>query len=341
MASLKEFRICPSWPYNLLRVRDHAGGVKYILRESDFCKARFLVDMEQPGENRFRVAMVKCGDTGDFFNEDSCGFVAKIYEGHITLEPVPEPDIGAEWAPLALASRLLDGGHEPVAPRLPLDGFDQVIERNVKEAAERLVNRISSIQLVVSSCIQLVQQRRSEGRFPDEVSDEQACALALYTAGWSDSTESFFYILNATLRAEDRSQTGVFFAMMKLMCNGMSHLKPFRGTLYRGVRTDQASKYTTGTEFVWWGFTSCTTSVEVLESEEFMGTTGDRTLFVIEKSVGFDISAFSWFPMEAEILLPAGVMMLVKGHCNAGNGLHIITLQMLPSIHSTVPLEVM
>ncbi|CAF1317761.1 unnamed protein product, partial [Rotaria sordida] len=33
---------------------------------------------------------------------------------------------------------------------------------------------------------------------------------------------------------------------------------------------------------VWWGLSSCTTALTVLQSEQFLGQTGDRTLFMIE-----------------------------------------------------------
>ena len=41
--------------------------------------------------------------------------------------------------------------------------------------------------------------------------------------------------------------------------------------------------------------------MEVLEDDTFLGTSGDRTLFMIQLNTGFDIKAFSFFPGQDEV----------------------------------------
>ena len=50
-----------------------------------------------------------------------------------------------------------------------------------------------------------------------------------------------------------------------------------------------------------WAFTSATQRMEVLEDDTFLGTSGDRTLFMIQLNTGFDIKAFSFFPGQDEV----------------------------------------
>ncbi|CAF1377883.1 unnamed protein product [Adineta steineri] len=45
---------------------------------------------------------------------------------------------------------------------------------------------------------------------------------------------------------------------------------------------DLSAQYPQGQIFTWWGFSSCTNSVQVLRSEQFLGKTGDGTLFNID-----------------------------------------------------------
>ncbi|CAF4896092.1 unnamed protein product, partial [Rotaria magnacalcarata] len=66
-----------------------------------------------------------------------------------------------------------------------------------------------------------------------------------------------------------------------------------------------AKEYPEGKTFVWWGFSSCTSKMSVLQNEQFLGTTGPRTLFTIECDSGKDIRKYSCFQTEDEILLPA------------------------------------
>jgi hypothetical protein len=85
--------------------------------------------------------------------------------------------------------------------------------------------------------------------------------------------------------------------------------------------------YPKGKSFVWWGFSSCTTSIDVLQSELFFGTTTARTMFTIECDSGKDIRKHSYFPREDEILLLAATQFKVVACLNHGHGLHMIQLE--------------
>merc|ERR1711965_812930 len=56
-------------------------------------------------------------------------------------------------------------------------------------------------------------------------------------------------------------------------------------------------------------------------------------MYTIEltESCGRDISAFSMFPQESEVLLPPNVRFKVVDHFEAGNGLTMVQLQQVAS----------
>ncbi len=77
-----------------------------------------------------------------------------------------------------------------------------------------------------------------------------------------------------------------------------------------------------------WSVSSCTVSLEILESEQFLGTTGLRTLFSIECQNGKSAMAHSYFKeKEKEIILMPGSYFEVVGQLHSGNDLHIIHLK--------------
>merc|ERR1712125_290695 len=100
--------------------------------------------------------------------------------------------------------------------------------------------------------------------------------------------------------------------MMRLMTEGFESLPPFIGVLYRGVKKNLSGTYTKGVRITWWAFSSCTTSTEVLESPMFLGPDGERTIFVIENAIGWDLSSYSFYDTEKEVLLPAGMTVEVQ-----------------------------
>ncbi|CAF5149166.1 unnamed protein product, partial [Rotaria sp. Silwood1] len=80
-----------------------------------------------------------------------------------------------------------------------------------------------------------------------------------------------------------------------------------------------------GKTIVWWGFSSCTTDISVLRSEQIVGATGDRTMFTLHAQSARDIRKHSYYPAENEVLLMAATQFKVIGCLNQGT-LHIIQL---------------
>ncbi|CAF4979794.1 unnamed protein product, partial [Rotaria sp. Silwood1] len=81
-----------------------------------------------------------------------------------------------------------------------------------------------------------------------------------------------------------------------------------------------------GHTIVWWGFSSCTTAVNVLNSNQFLGAKGDRTMFTLHCLSAKDIRKHSYYPAEDEVLLMPATQFEVIGCLNQGD-LHIIQLE--------------
>jgi hypothetical protein len=93
---------------------------------------------------------------------------------------------------------------------------------------------------------------------------------------------------------------------------------------------DWSFKYPTETKFVWWGVSSCTLSLDILQSDAFLGTQGIRTLFSIECKSGKPIGSHSYFKnSEQEVIIMPGSYFEVMGQLNPAAGLLIIQLKQI------------
>jgi hypothetical protein len=90
---------------------------------------------------------------------------------------------------------------------------------------------------------------------------------------------------------------------------------------------DLHKEYPKDKTIVWWGFSSCTVSVDALQSEQFLGMMGTRTMFTIDCSSSRDISRHSYFPDEKEVLLLAATQFKVVASLDQGHGLHVVQLE--------------
>ena len=72
---------------------------------------------------------------------------------------------------------------------------------------------------------------------------------------------------------------------------------------------------------------STTAAIEVLQSPQFLGKTGIRTIFSLKVSNVFDIRRFSAFPEEDERLLLCATPFKVVGKLDAGNGLTMVQME--------------
>jgi len=97
-----------------------------------------------------------------------------------------------------------------------------------------------------------------------------------------------------------------------------------RSTIWRGVKGNASASYKPGSKKIWWGMSSCTTDLE--SAKKFLGT-GDKTLFNIHFECAYNISPFSLFPQECEIILPPGRYFEVLNASHMEGGLYVVELK--------------
>ncbi len=225
-----------------------------------------------------------------------------------------------------LNSRFKDLLGEPLRMLLPIQGYENMPLVPLEEAVFPLISLVPQIKRMVH----IVKERCDDPQ--DGLTIDESASIMLYTMEWIPKQKSFYFILNNTLRAENRHRLKPWFRYLKLVLTALSKLPSAHHCVYRGVRADLHQSYPKGKVFVWWGFSSCTTTLEVLQSEDFLGKKGNRTMFNIECDAGKDIRNHSLYQMEDEILLPAARQFKVVSCLDSGNNLHIIQLREIEPI---------
>ncbi len=220
--------------------------------------------------------------------------------------------------------RLVDVAEEPRKLLLPIAGYEQMPLKTLEEAIAPIADLLPDIEQKVY--IAKYNSENPKGGLTVNLS----AAIMLYTMGKASDNQPLYYVLNSILRSNqsDRSEKlEPWFLYLKLFITALSYLPSYRGTVYRGVKCDMSDYYTIGKTFVWWGFSSCTKSLGVLQSELFLGQQGVGTLFIIECFSGKEIRYYSQYEKEDEVLLVAARQFIVVDRLNPKSELWIIQVK--------------
>jgi len=237
--------------------------------------------------------------------------------------------------------------HNPLSPAIT--GYANEPLVTLEEACQPLEAFISDLAVYVSMA-------KDKSRSPaDNLSQDESAAIYLYTLEWTPWEKCFYVILNRTLRDPDRSELTLkpWFKYLKLILTALAKLPTLPASnrqqiVYRGLKMKiDDALYTPGSFVTWWAFSSCTNSIGVLQSDKFLGTTDDRTIFNVETTTGKHISSHSRFGGEDEVLLMPATYMEVISRANPASQLHIIHLKerkppmciLEPPFEGTHPIE--
>ncbi|CAF3911731.1 unnamed protein product [Adineta steineri] len=219
-------------------------------------------------------------------------------------------------------ARVSDIVKEPQKMLMPIRGYEEMPIVPLEEAVAPLISILPEIQDYA-----YVAKQRCESVPPNDLTQDESASIILYSMEWEPHEKCLYFALNTALRSEDRRKLKPWFSYLKLILTALEKLPSTRCNVFRGVNLDLTNQYTEGKTFVWWGFSSCTTSVGVLENEQFLGKTGRRTLFTIECDSGKDISRHSYYESEKEVLLLAARQFIVVSCLRLAPGLHMIQLK--------------
>ncbi|CAF1314806.1 unnamed protein product [Adineta steineri] len=226
--------------------------------------------------------------------------------------------------------RLTDISKEPMDVLMPISGYEKMPLVSLEEAVEPLVSILPTVKSYARAA------KKKCKKPADNLTQDESASIMLYSMGWEPLNECLYCALNATLRSKNRSNLKPWFLFLRLFLGALFRLPPIPHlTVFRGVKLDISKQFEEDETFIWWGFSSCTTSIKVLQSEQFLGMEGTRTMFTIHCNSARDIRKHSYFPSEDEVLLLAGTEFQVKGILNQGHGLRTIQLQ---EVHSDEPM---
>lgn len=223
---------------------------------------------------------------------------------------------------LKSAHRVCDMVREPDRMLLPIEGYEKKTLVSLEEAVIPLIPLVTDVKRK-AWIAKLCATNPTDGLTSDE-----SASIILYSMEWPETEDSLYCVLNSTLRAEKRNLLKPWFLYLKLISTALNKLPSTEGrTFFRGVKENLSHIYHPGKIMVWWGFSSCTSTIDILENEEFLGKTGTRTLFTIECKSAKDIRRHSMFSNEHEVLLMPATQFEVIGQYQPCNDVHMIQLK--------------
>lgn len=196
-----------------------------------------------------------------------------------------------------------------------VDDEGKLANRFVEMPVGRLLQRqctqhkveVRDIDLLNGKAEKCLQWARDPDREPvADMTEDEAAAIQLYTQQCC-----LYPMLNAALRDHTHPEKlTAFMPYLKLLLTALNKLPLIRQKVYRGMGVDLHETYNKlqGQVFCWWAFSS--TAMKQSQAEAFLGQ-GDRTLFSIDV-IGVDISQFSAFRNESEVLLLPGTCLVVE-----------------------------
>lgn len=227
--------------------------------------------------------------------------------------------------------RSLDIAEEPLRMLLPISGYEEVALVSLKEAVISLASLLPKIEEYAWLALQNCEH-------PDDgLKQNESAAIMLYSMEWEPRDKCLYVVLNSILRDKKRTANTLkpWLLYLKLILTGLTKLPSSRHFLYRGVNLDLSVQYPIGRKLVWWGFSSCTTHVNVIE--QFLGDQGERTMFIIDCYSGKDVRNHSFFETEHEVLLLPARYFEVVSSLKAGVNFHIIQLKEIEPDVSLLP----
>ena len=226
--------------------------------------------------------------------------------------------------------RMSDFAAEPKRMLSPIKGYENQPLVTLEQAVQPLLTLIPEIEQMVWTVKQNCEKPQ------DHLTPDESASIMLYTLEWEPVESSFYFILNTTLRSQNRQELKPWFLYLRLVIYALAKLPslPSR-TIYRGIQIDMSKEFMKEKTFVWWSFSSCTSTIDIIK--HFLGAKGPRTIVNIECDSAKDISRHSFYQIENEILLYPARQFKVISYLDAGNQLHIIQLKEIqppfPLIH--------
>ncbi|CAF2052895.1 unnamed protein product, partial [Rotaria magnacalcarata] len=178
--------------------------------------------------------------------------------------------------------------------RCPIDGYQHLPLQSLEEATKPIVPFVPDLKKKVA-----VAKKQCNKSSPTLTLDESA-AIYLYTM-----PIPFFYCLNKSLRAENREELKPWLPFLKLFMTALEKLPSSRTVVWRAISKKITSVVNRDEIQTWWSVNSCSTNGNLLNL--YLGK--ENTIIRIQALHGKDISSFSAFELEYEVVLPPGTRL--------------------------------
>ncbi len=179
----------------------------------------------------------------------------------------------------------------------PIYGYQDLPLLSLKEAVQNVAIYDSRFDDYAKKAI------RSCNKDTTNLTLNESAAIYLYTMQTAFNSK-----LNDVLRVGNRGELKQWFAYLKLLINALGKLPSMETIVWRGVASDISQNFFKFYEETWWTVNSCSKNLKVVEF--YLGGMG--TIFGIETIHGKDISEYSAFPDEQEVILMPGTHVRVK-----------------------------
>lgn len=230
-----------------------------------------------------------------------------------------------------MQSDLLD---EHLTIMTPISGYKDTRLMPLEEAVRPICDQFPGDSL--SANVWVAKEKCAKSRHG--LSQDESAAIMLYTCGWIPVMRSLYFVLNRTLRTANRDILKPWFPYLRLLIGALIKLPLYNKTIYRGVKQDMMKDYPVGSKNFWWGFSSCTSDINVLNNETFCGLDGPRTMFKIKSLGGRSINTYAYYFAESEVLLLPGRYLQVRSATRAPDGLCTIELEEIQPPHELLEL---
>ena len=97
--------------------------------------------------------------------------------------------------------RIADLDEDPSAILIPIQGYEKKPLVSLEEAVQPLVEFVPEVQAMTHLAKMKCKKPPS-----DNLSIDESAAVMLYSMEWQPQEECLYYVLNATLRSENRKQ---------------------------------------------------------------------------------------------------------------------------------------
>jgi hypothetical protein len=216
--------------------------------------------------------------------------------------------------------RMCDLTSEPKRMFPPIKGYEKEQLVSLEQAVKPIIAFVPGVEEMVWTVKQNCEHPQHQ------LSSDESASIMLYTIEWMPRESSLYFILNQALRSQNRQELLPWFLYLRLFIFALAKLPSIKHRMiYQGIKMDLSEDFLEGKTFVWWAFSSSTSSIKVLE--HFLGQTGERTIFNIECDSAKDISQHSFYQTENEILIYPARQFQVTSSFNAGNQLKIIHIK--------------